>query len=32
MLTDFTTEKFDILIQAGQSNAQGTAFGDVSHP
>ena len=32
MLTDFAEEKFDILIQAGQSNAQGTAFGDVPHP
>ena len=32
MLKDFTKEKFDIIIQAGQSNSQGTSFGDTSNP
>ena len=32
MLRDFSAEAFDIIIQAGQSNAQGTAFGDVEDP
>ncbi len=31
-LKDFTKEKFDILIQAGQSNSDGTSFGSVEHP
>lgn len=31
-LKDFTKEKFDILIQAGQSNSEGTAFGNVNDP
>ena len=29
MLRDFSCEAFDILIQAGQSNAEGTALGYV---
>ena len=32
MLRDFTKDKFDIIIQAGQSNAQGTAFGPADAP
>ncbi len=32
MLKDFTKEKFDILIQAGQSNSEGYGFGNVSQP
>lgn len=32
MLYDFTKEKFDILIQAGQSNSYGCGFGDASRP
>ena len=32
MLKDFTKEKFDILIQAGQSNAEGYGFGSVENP
>jgi hypothetical protein len=32
MLHDFTNEKFDIIIQAGQSNAQGTSFGPTDAP
>ena len=32
MLKDFTKEKFDIIIQAGQSNANGTAFGPADEP
>lgn len=32
MLKDFTEEKFDILIQAGQSNSEGFGIGDVDHP
>ena len=27
MLHDFTQDKFDIIIQAGQSNSQGYGFG-----
>ena len=29
MLKDFTKEKFDIIIQAGQSNAEGNGMGNV---
>lgn len=32
MLKDFTKEKFDILIQAGQSNSEGYGFGSVEEP
>lgn len=32
MLKDFTQEKFDIVIQAGQSNSEGVSFGSVDHP
>lgn len=32
MLRDFTKEKFDIIIQAGQSNAEGYGFGQVKDP
>ncbi len=32
MLKDFTKEKFDILIQAGQSNCEGYGFGSIEHP
>ena len=32
MLKDFTQENFDIVIQAGQSNSEGTGFGDASAP
>ena len=32
MLKDFTKEKFDILIIAGQSNSEGTGFGPVDVP
>jgi len=32
MLKDFTQEKFDIIIQAGQSNSEGTACGPVDRP
>lgn len=32
MLYDFTKEKFDILIQAGQSNSYGCGFGDAVCP
>ena len=32
MLKDFTKEKFDIIIQAGQSNADGTGFGNTDEP
>ena len=32
MLMDFTKEKFDIIIQAGQSNAEGYGFGPVKEP
>ena len=32
MLKDFTQEKFDIIIQAGQSNSEGYGFGDVEAP
>ena len=32
MLKDFTKEKFDILIQAGQSNAEGYGFGPTEEP
>jgi len=31
-LRDFTKEKFDIIIQAGQSNSDGTAFGSIDTP
>ena len=32
MLKDFSKEKFDILIQAGQSNSEGYGFGNVRDP
>lgn len=32
MLHDFSTDKFDILIQAGQSNAEGAGLGSVDDP
>jgi hypothetical protein len=32
MLRDFTAERFDIIIQAGQSNADGTGFGPTADP
>lgn len=32
MLRDFTEERFDVLIQAGQSNSDGTGFGDTDEP
>lgn len=32
MLKDFTKEKFDIFIQAGQSNSEGYGFGEVENP
>ena len=32
MMKDFSKEAFDILIQAGQSNSDGTAFGNVCNP
>ena len=32
MLRDFTKETFDIVIQAGQSNAEGCGLGPVEHP
>ena len=32
MLKDFTREKYDIIIQAGQSNAEGNGMGEVENP
>lgn len=32
MLKDFTKEKFDIIITAGQSNSEGTGIGDADAP
>lgn len=32
MLKDFTAEKFDIIIQAGQSNSEGFGVGPVDEP
>jgi len=32
MLKDFTKEKFDIIIQAGQSNSEGYGFGPTDDP
>ncbi|MBQ7638116.1 MAG: hypothetical protein IJS90_04365 [Clostridia bacterium] len=32
MLKDFTKEKFDVIIQAGQSNAEGYGFGSTNSP
>lgn len=32
MLRNFTNEQFDIIIQAGQSNSDGTGFGPVEAP
>jgi hypothetical protein len=32
MLKDFSKEKFDIIIQAGQSNSEGTGFGNIKKP
>ena len=31
MLHDFTTQPYDILIQAGQSNSEGCGLGAVTH-
>jgi len=31
-IIDFSKEKFDIIVHAGQSNSDGYAFGDVEHP
>ncbi|MBE6614816.1 MAG: sialate O-acetylesterase [Ruminococcaceae bacterium] len=31
LLKDFSKEKYDIIIQAGQSNSDGTAFGNVEN-
>ncbi len=32
MLKDFSLETFDVIIQAGQSNSEGSGFGDVDTP
>ncbi len=32
MLRDFSTETFDVFIQAGQSNAEGFGLGSVPEP
>lgn len=32
MLRDFGREKFDIIVQAGQSNSDGTGFGNAQNP
>lgn len=32
MLKDFTKEKFDIIVQAGQSNSEGYGFGPAKEP
>lgn len=32
MLRDFSKERFDIIVQAGQSNSDGTGFGPVDAP
>ncbi len=32
MLKDFTKSKFDIIVQAGQSNAEGSGIGDAAAP
>ena len=32
MLRDFTKDKFDIIIQAGQSNSEGYGFGPIDDP
>jgi hypothetical protein len=32
MLKDFRTERFDVIIQAGQSNAEGCGYGPVEAP
>ena len=32
MVRDFSKEKFDIIIQAGQSNSEGCGIGDASNP
>ena len=32
MLKDFSKETFDIIIQAGQSNAEGSGFGPAPEP
>ena len=32
MLRDFTLDKFDIIIQAGQSNSEGYGFGPIDDP
>lgn len=31
MLKDFTQEKFDIIVQAGQSNSEGYGVGPTEH-
>ena len=32
MLRDFTKDKFDVIIQAGQSNSEGAGYGSVAEP
>ena len=32
MLHDFTNHRFDIIVQAGQSNSEGAGFGSVDEP
>lgn len=32
MLKDFRQEKFDVIIQAGQSNSEGTGYGEAESP
>ena len=32
MLKDFRQEKFDVIIQAGQSNSEGTGYGEAEIP
>ena len=31
-LRDFSKEKFDIIVLAGQSNGEGLGYGDASRP
>lgn len=32
MLRDLSNEQFDVIIQAGQSNSNGTGYGPVEEP
>lgn len=32
MLKDFRTQKFDVIVKAGQSNCEGWGYGDVAEP